>query len=270
MTRIPGCIWMPATATGGGQKFYPRPLSAILYTVNHDALGYRGYLERGHALRSDASWLISNLIDGTRLQHFELEEGTWTQSGRVQNTAGVATEHENKRGLLRPSNDPITPAQVIADLETEAFLDSVCPNLRPPVYGQGRREHRDFVSTGCPNGRIQPLYNSTAPKPPPPEEDDMPSLEEIRRLIQEETDSKRPVYRFKDKDGKTWGHIFSLDSASGRLVHEINPTAYLGTGSAFTDAITLEKGNKDHEELLRLPVLFPKGLTQLADHVKKR
>ena len=159
MTRIPGCIWTPASATGGGDKYYDRSLGQIYYTVNHDARGYRGYLERGHGVGKDSSWLISNLNDGTRLQHYELEAGTWTSGGRPQNIAGVATEHENKRGLFRPKGDPLTPAQVIADLETELFLKSVCPNLGPPVLGQGRREHKDFPgqTTTCANGRIQPL-----------------------------------------------------------------------------------------------------------------
>ncbi len=163
MTRIPGTIWTPATGAGA-TKYYRRQLDQILYTVNHDAQGYRSFLQRGHAIGREASWLITNLVDGTRLQHYELEAGTWTSGGRTQNIAGVATEHESQGDMSLP----ITQAQVNADLETELFLATVCPNLRPPVLGQGRREHGELTNgaTACPNGRIQPLYDY--------EEDDMP------------------------------------------------------------------------------------------------
>jgi len=195
MTRIPGCVWTPVEYDPQFPlgKAFPRPLSAIRYTVNHDAQGYRSFLKRGQAPGRQASWLISNLLDGTRLQHYELEAGTWTSGGYAQNTAGVATEHESQIGDM---SLPITQSQADADIETERFLKTVCPNLLPPVLGQGRREHRDFPgqTTSCPSGRIITLYNTQ-------EDDDMtdaeyralmakikdiPTLAQIRQAVAEE------------------------------------------------------------------------------------
>lgn len=165
MTRIPGTIWMPATYDSMYPlgKAFPRSLDGIWFTVNHDARGFSPFLANGQAPGREAMWLISNLVDGTRLQHAELEAATWTSGGHWNNLHGVATEHENLQGPWGlPTFDVLTPAQVEADLETELFLATVCPNLRPPVFGQGRREHSELTNgtTTCPSGRIQPLYDS--------------------------------------------------------------------------------------------------------------
>ena len=172
MTRIPGCIWMPVEYDPAFPlgKAFPRSLADIRYVVNHDARGYRSFLKPGQAPGRQASWLITNLLDGTRWQHFPLEAGTWTSGGVAQNMAGVATEHESQIGDM---SLPITRAQADADLRTEEFLATVCPNLKPPVFGQGRREHSELTggATSCPNSRIQTLYDIAAPSPA--EEDDL-------------------------------------------------------------------------------------------------
>ena len=173
MTRIPGCIWMPVKYDPAFPlgKAFPRSLADIRYTVNHDAQGYRSFLKPGQAPGRQASWLITNLLDGTRWQHFPLEAGTWTSGGYAQNTEGVATEHESQIGDM---SLPITQAQADADLETEKFLKTVCPNLLPPVLGQGRREHSELTggATNCPGGRIITLYNIGTAPPEEAERDD--------------------------------------------------------------------------------------------------
>ena len=184
MTRIPGTVWTPATYDPQYflGKAFPRSLKDIWFTVNHDARGFRSFLRQGQAPGREAGWLITNLIDGTRLQHYELEAATWTSGGHWNNLHGVATEHENLKGAWGfPTFEVITPAQVEADLETELFLATVCPNLRPPTFTQGRREHRELTNgaTSCPNGRIQPLYDY--------EEDDVAITEAEFRRIREET-----------------------------------------------------------------------------------
>jgi len=170
MTRIPGTVWTPAVYDPQYPlgKAFPRSLDEVEFVVNHDAQGYKSYLKNGNGMGRQSSWLITNLLDGTRLQHYELEAGTWTSSSYWANTKGVATEHESQIGDM---SLPITQAQAEADLETESFLATVCPNLKAPVLGWGRREHGELSdgSTSCPNGRIITLYNMTAPE----EEDDM-------------------------------------------------------------------------------------------------
>ena len=174
MTRIPGCVWTPAVYDPQYPlgKAFPRSLNDVEFVVNHDAQGYRSYLKNGNGMGRQASWLITNLLDGTRLQHYELEAGTWTSSSYWANTHGLAVEHESQVGDF---SLPITRAQADADLRTEEFLVTVCPNLKPPVFGQGRREHSELTggATNCPNGRIITLYNMTVPE----EEDDMTSEE---------------------------------------------------------------------------------------------
>ncbi len=91
-----------------------------------------------------------------------------------------------------------------------------------------------------------------------PEEADMPTLEEIRKMIREETDSKRLVVKLP---GKPW--VWHLDFDRGVLVHDINITAFLSTGSTFDDVIELDENNSDHKMIMDLPVEFPKGLADL-------
>ncbi len=81
----------------------------------------------------------------------------------------------------------------------------------------------------------------------------------FRKNIREETDSKRVTVRMK---GKPW--VWHLDQDRGVLVHDINITAFTGTGSSFDDVIELDPANKDHLQILNLPVLFPKGLLDLS------
>ncbi len=187
MTRIPGTVWTPAVYDPQYPlgKAFPRSLDEVEFVVNHDAQGYKSYLKNGNGMGRQSSWLITNLLDGTRLQHYELEAGTWTSSSYWANTKGVATEHESQIGDM---SLPITQAQAEADLETESFLATVCPNLKAPVLGWGRREHGELSdgSTSCPNGRIITLYNMTAPE----EEDDMTAeqwstLQNVQRQILE-------------------------------------------------------------------------------------
>ena len=182
MTRIPGTIWTPAEFDPAYPligKAFPRTLEDILYTVNHDAQGYEPYLRRGNGMGKLNSWTLTNLTDGTRLQHYELEAGSWTSSSYESNTKGVATEHESQDGDL---SLPITEAQVNADLETELFLATVCPNLLPPIKGQGRREHNEFSTSTCPNGRIQPLYDREGDMPLT-DEDATKVAKEVMRLL---------------------------------------------------------------------------------------
>lgn len=168
------------------------------------------------------------------------------------------------RGGLVPAQGPALPN-----------LGNNSPAGSRDVFG-----HRDSgAQTACPGNNaynslgVVQLVPAAAPEPPK-EWDEMVTKAELTKIVEDvvrnETDSKRAVYKFRDHTGKTWGHIFKLDSENGRMVHEINPRAYLDTGSAYTDAITLDAKNKDDAELLRLPVLFPKGITNLAEYAKPR
>lgn len=179
MTRVPFAIWTPATfdpAYPNGKHYAPRSLDGVLYVVNHDARGYRAYLRQGHRPGEEASWTFTNQTDGVLLQHFELEQPTWTSGGPVQNKAGIATEHENLAGAWGfPTFEVLTPAQIRTDRHLFTFLKALCPNLRAPLLGAGFREHEELTNgaTSCPSGRIQPLYDSYL-QAPPPKEDDMP------------------------------------------------------------------------------------------------
>ncbi len=98
-------------------------------------------------------------------------------------------------------------------------------------------------------------------------EEDMPlskdDFKEIAQIIRDQTDSKRVVVKLKGQP-----FIWHIDLDGGRLVHDINITAFGKSGSEFGDVIELDPTNKDHREILNLPVLFPKGLAHLKDFSK--
>lgn len=171
MTRCPFAIWTPASADPQypDGKYYPRSLTQITMIVNHDAVGGRAYLRQGQRPGEEASWLFSNLTDGILLQHYEMEQGTWTSGGKTANVTGVAVEHESVYADGRPSTTiPFTPQQVATDLRLYAWVKSVAPNLRPPVLGQGWEEHRRLSGgTTCPNNRTSTLYAANQPQPAP-------------------------------------------------------------------------------------------------------
>lgn len=166
MTRISFAVWTPATADPlfpAGKHYPPRDLNEILYIVNHDARGYRSYLRQGHRPGEQASWTFTNCTDGTLLQHYELEEPSWTSGTFLANVRGVAVEHENEVGPWGfPQPFVITPAQVATDVRLYNELKRLCPNLRAPELGKGLEEHIRVSggASSCPNGRITPLYTA--------------------------------------------------------------------------------------------------------------
>ena len=99
------------------------------------------------------------------------------------------------------------------------------------------------------------------------DDDDMPlsndDLKKITQIIKDQTDSKRVTVKLKGRP-----FIWHIDLDGGRLVHDINITAFGKSGSEFKDVIELDPSNKDHREILNLPVLFPKGLAHLEGFFK--
>ena len=98
-------------------------------------------------------------------------------------------------------------------------------------------------------------------------EEDMPlsndDLKKIAQIIKDQTDSKRVTVKLKGRP-----FIWHIDLDGGRLVHDINITAFGKSGSELKDVIELDPSNKDHREILNLPVLFPKGLAHLEGFFK--
>ena len=136
----------------------------VLYTVPHSAEGWESYLRQGHRPGELASWSFSNCQDGDFYQHYPLEAITWTSGTMQANISGLAVENEGIKG------QPLNARQVANLRRLQADVDALCPNLRAPIYGQGFREHWELSAnaTTCPNGRIQPLYDSYVVAPPPP------------------------------------------------------------------------------------------------------
>lgn len=156
-TWIPWCIKRAVPAGHAGYSNDPdRTLAEILYVVNHSAEGWKSYLINGYRPGESASWMFSNCQDGEMYQHFPLEALTYTSGSYEANRDGVGVEHEGVKG------QPINEKQVANDRRLYADLRNLCPNLRAPQLGLGFREHRELTNgaTTCPNGRIQPLYDS--------------------------------------------------------------------------------------------------------------
>jgi hypothetical protein len=156
-TWLPWAIKAPAPQDKAGYPNDPgRKLSEILYIVMHSAEGWESYLKQGHRPGADASWTFSNCQNGNFYQHFPLEALTYTSGGYTQNRDGLACENEGVTG------QPLNEAQIANGRRLRADVEKLCPNLRPPVFGQGWREHSELTNgaTSCPSGRIQPLYDS--------------------------------------------------------------------------------------------------------------
>jgi hypothetical protein len=91
------------------------------------------------------------LLDGTRWDHYDIEDVCWINGNKPANIKGFGVEFEGVKGT------PITDAQVKAGADIYRALLAVCPNLKGPVLGEGFEEHRRVSggATTCPNDRIR-------------------------------------------------------------------------------------------------------------------
>ncbi len=169
-TWIPWAERVEPSAGGENKEGYGgsvRTLEDILFQVNHSAEGWLAYLLNFHRPGEDASWGLVGAKGGELYQGRRLEAIPWTSGSQWNNQHGLAIEWEGVTG------QPLTPEQVQTGRRLYDFAAAVCPNLGPPVFPGGFREHSELTGgvTTCPSGRIQPLYDSYSAIPP--EEDDM-------------------------------------------------------------------------------------------------
>lgn len=173
-TWIPWAERRTPSAGGENKEGYGgsvRTLEDILFQVNHSAEGWLAYLLNFHRPGDDASWGLVGAQDGTLYQGRRFEAVPWTSGSRWNNEHGLAIEWEGVTG------QPLTPEQVQTGRRLYDFAAAVCPNLGPPVFPGGFREHGELTGgvTTCPSGRIQPLYDSysTISQEEDEEEDEM-------------------------------------------------------------------------------------------------
>ena len=113
----------------------------------------------------------------------------------------------------------------------------------------------------------------------PEEEEEMTiTLDQIRQVVAEEQHklvANTGTDRFKSLQSMMGprlvhfrhpasGHVYHVDVDRGYLVHDLNPTVFLGGGSRWEDIIDLDPTNSDHVEIMGLPVLYGKGLAHTA------
>lgn len=186
MTLIRHDLWAPPTVDKRG---YPgigrtRLLSQIKYFVAHSAEGWRGnIMPIQNDPNREASWPMTVLLDGTKWMHYQVEDICWINGNPTANIEGFGVEFEGVKGT------PITDAQVKAGAEIYTDLKAICPNLGPPILGQGFEEHRRVSggATTCPNDRIRwSDIRALVTAPLPKEENDM--------FIITETDGLKRVY----------------------------------------------------------------------------
>jgi hypothetical protein len=131
-------------------------------TILHDAQGWlTGAFERLDNLDLDAynhyragSWHFTVERDGTIYQHYPLyTDGQMTVCWH----AGNLDANERYLGIEHIGiTEPLTLAQVAADVALLTWADGICGWERPWKMGKGLvlAEHWMYSSTTCPNGRI--------------------------------------------------------------------------------------------------------------------
>lgn len=155
MTRCPFALWYP----GPTDKVNPWPrigkgavlhsaegsLGAALARLEDDALPAPGQPD----LR--VSWHFTVALDGTILQHYELEAQTWHATA-TGNPYYVGIEHEGS-----VATGPETDAQVQSDIRLCRWIASVdgWPAFTRDGDGRTLWEHNQLFATACPSGRIR-------------------------------------------------------------------------------------------------------------------
>lgn len=123
--------------------------------IAHSAEGWEKYLREASANPGNSkSWHLSNLLDGTLLQHYPIYAQCWSSGHATPNNNYVAMEAE---GLF---DTPLNEAQTATVIRVLADL-GWSPERHKTVF-----EHNDFTATACPSGRYdwatilapQPVY----------------------------------------------------------------------------------------------------------------
>ena len=249
----------------GYQGIPNRTLGNIKGEVKHSAEGsYAALLAAVKNPGRIASWHFSVSKTGHVAQHYPLESVCWHAGNMQANIQYVGIEHEGVVG------EPLTVAQVLATVHLSLDIRRFAGITAPPARHINLWEHNWISATACPSNRIPwaLIINKIKTEEHKPKEDeDMPlntaDLAAIRKLIKEETDSKRVTVKLKGKP-----FVWHIDLDGGRLVHDLNLTTFGKSGSTFQDVIELDPNNKDHAQILALPVLFPKGLVDLMQWLK--
>lgn len=127
---------------------------------------------------AQASWMFSNMADGTFIQHYPVTASTWTSGNAVANTTLWGVESEGVAG--RPLTDAQVRNMVRLAREWEAYTGR---RARREPEGRTVWEHREVWSwsspnagpTACPSGRYAPFYAAL-------DEEDGMKAEELARL----------------------------------------------------------------------------------------
>lgn len=172
MTLVPGAVWRPGPV---GKKYWHTwmvspvvnalegvivhsmdgPYSAALTVLDDESVtpqnSYRA-----------ASWCISVLLDGTKVQHYQLEDSPFHAGspGPGSRLLGVEVEGRHSAALTEPQ---VVAVKEIIDFVAE--LKGWEPSRGEAFHNKTLWEHREVGNTKCPLERMVPYWGRWVTSP---------------------------------------------------------------------------------------------------------
>lgn len=135
--------------------------------IAHSAEGYENYLRNNPPTTKGWGWHLSNLKDGTLLQHMPINAACWSSGHDTPNFNFVAMETEGVAG------EPMTAAQLDTCVRVIRELSAARGWVPSRDEPRTLHEHCEWSQTACPSGRYLWPTILERLQPPKAEEDAM-------------------------------------------------------------------------------------------------